>query len=90
MINYCGDWNLPLGKYFFNDTFMKQDKKYERGTMESLAPSPVIIYLGSTPPRLFIFHFLYILQNLTQIEANSMYGISLCSPFDFSQIARML
>ena len=57
MINYCGDWNLPLGKYFFNDTFMKQDKKYERGAMESLAPSPVIIYLGSTPPRLFIFSF---------------------------------
>ena len=57
MINYCGDWNLPLGKYFFNDTFIKQNKKYERSAMESLVPSPVIIYLGSTTPRLFIFSF---------------------------------
>ena len=90
MINYCGDWNLPLGKYFFNDTFIKQNKKYERDTMESLAPRPVVIYLGSITPRYSFFHFLYILQNLMQIEANRMYGFSLLLPFLFSQIASTL
>ena len=53
VINYCGDWNLPLGKYFnfFKKVIHSYGKiKSMKGTVKSLAPSPVIICLGPTTP----------------------------------------